>query len=83
MARPRTVLYKLPKGPGADLAQVLARNVLAYRKAKGLSIDQLCALSSLGKRTIIRVEYPEGIADLNTLALLAKALDIHPSSLIL
>lgn len=83
MPRPRTVIHELPKGPGADLAHVLATNVRSYRAAQGLTVKQLSAQSGFAPRTLARVEAPEGIADLNTLALLAKALKVHPSALIL
>lgn len=83
MARERTVIHKLPKGPGADLAHTLARNASALRAARGLSLDQLALMTGLGKRTLQRVEGPEAIADLNTLALIAAALQHPPSALLL
>lgn len=82
MARPRTVLHKLPKGPGSDLARVLAYHVLARRSAQELSQQQLATKAGISKRSLLRVEGPEGVADLNTLAKLAQALEVKPHTLI-
>lgn len=83
MARPRKSLPKLPASPGADLAHALARNVLAARLAKDIAQDVLAEQAGLSRRTLQRIEGPEGVADLNSLAQLAAALGTHPSQLLL
>lgn len=82
MPRPRKSLPQLPDSPGAALAHVLARNVLAARDKQGLAQEALATKAGISRRTLQRVEGPEGVADLNSLAQLADALGLPAAHLL-
>lgn len=83
MPRPRTRKYRLTRGPGADLAHALARNVLAARARAEMPQSRLAQEADIGLRTMQRIELAEAVADLNSLAKLAAALGVKPSDLLL
>ncbi len=62
--------------------QSLAERLKYYRKSKGLSQEELSGRTNVTVRTIIRIEKAEVNPHLNTIKLLAAALDIEVNELL-
>lgn len=65
-----------------SLRTILAQNVVAYRKAQGLSQDDFAALCGLHRTYIGSVERRERNVTLATLEMLAKAMKASAAELL-
>jgi len=72
----------MPKQPGSQLRKILADNLRALRKAKGLSQEGLADLCELHRTYIGSVERTERNATLSTLDALAKGLGVSVPELL-
>ena len=68
--------------PSAQLAQILARNILTFRKRKNLSQEELADICGLHRTYIGSVERCERNVTLSTLETLAKALAVSVPDLL-
>jgi transcriptional regulator with XRE-family HTH domain len=62
---------------------LFGHNLKKYRKAKGLSLRQLAALTGIDHSMIDKYEHAETNATLSTVARLAEALEIEPHELLM
>jgi len=66
----------MPRTPSQSLKSVLAENIRAFRKAGGMSQEELADLCGLHRTYIGSVEREERNATLSTLEVLAEALGV-------
>jgi transcriptional regulator with XRE-family HTH domain len=72
----------LAETEAADLTSTVSRNVRAYRKSHGWTIDQLADRANLGRVTVAEVEQGKDGPDMVTLARLANALGVNMGALL-
>ena len=72
----------MPRIPTSSLRGVLAKNVRAFRKAHGLSQEELADLCELHRTYIGSVEREERNVSLSTLEVLSRALGVSVAELL-
>ena len=72
----------MPRNPSRTLKSTLADSILAFRKAKGLSQEELADLCGLHRTYIGSVEREERNVTLSTLEVLAGALGVSVPDLL-
>lgn len=76
-------MKKLPlRKPSPELAHTLSQNIVALRRAKGLSQEELAFLCGLHRTYIGSVERSERNVSLSTLEVLAGALEVSVPELL-
>jgi transcriptional regulator with XRE-family HTH domain len=68
--------------PSRELTQILAENILAYRKAKHISQEELADMCELHRTYVGSVERGERNVTLSTLEILAAALGVNVPELL-
>lgn len=72
----------MSRNPSPSLKSILADNILAFRKTKGLSQEELADLCGLHRTYIGSVEREERNVTLSTLEVLAAALGVSVPELL-
>jgi len=72
----------MPRIPSLSLRATLAENIRAFRKARGLSQEELADLCELHRTYIGSVEREERNVSLSTLEVLSKTLGISVAELL-
>jgi transcriptional regulator with XRE-family HTH domain len=65
-----------------ELRQILAVNVVKFRRAKGLSQEALAWEASVSRRYMARIEGGQTSTGLDVIARLAAVLDVEPAELL-
>ena len=68
--------------PSAELRQILAENIRAYRKSKRMSQEEFAHICNLHRTYVGSVERAERNVSLSTLEILSVALDVSVSALL-
>lgn len=68
--------------PSAELRQILAENIRAYRKSKRMSQEEFAHICNLHRTYVGSVERAERNVSLSTLEILSAALDVSVSELL-
>lgn len=70
------------KNTNEEFILAFGRNLRKIRKSKGLSMEQLAHLCNIEYSQISRIELGQINTTLNTIKILADALEIHPKELL-
>lgn len=61
------------KAPAADISETIARTVTTLRKARGMTLDELAALTGLSKSYLSKIENRKSTPPIGTLSKIAQA----------